>query len=578
MALNGLETRPRATSVSSTFERDLESGVPRMGLRRRGDSCISTGSAVLDDNDPRVTGYDETLKRQRAIKNTSDAFDTEKKLKKSKKQRTGDIIHSMTDLVERQTFILRLARALMLFGSPSHRIESQLISVSRSLDIDAQFVHMPSVVICSFGDQDTKTSETHFVKANGRLALGKLHNVHTVYRAVVHGHMDAQEGGSELSRLLRSPPLYSIPYRCFFAFLCCFFICPMAFGGSLADAFISGLGGAILSFLQLVVAQKNAMYADVFEISIAIMMSFTARALTAIPDHVFCYQAISSSAVVLILPGYLILCSSLELASKNMLAGSVRMVYAIIYSLFLGFGLTIGSDFAYIVFPHLRAAQEAAHRLAIVSVHGTFTADNSTGDMSTWTGAFTFANVSHVIGEANPQDLLEGCYRSSNSIFLLKAFPYWTLFLLVPAYSFISSLWNMQPIRSRQLPVMVLISCASFAANKAANHYIFNRSDVVSAIGAFVVGLLGNIYSRACGGTAFQVMSVAVCFLIPSGIAATGGLSENYRGQSGDSYSAGLSIGLRMVQVGIGITVGLFGSGLFVYSFGHRKKNALFAF
>lgn len=41
-------------------------------------------------------------------------------------------------------------------------------------------------------------------------------------------------------------------------------------------------------------------------ISIAILMSFAARALTAIPNHIFCYQAISSSAVVLILPGYLI--------------------------------------------------------------------------------------------------------------------------------------------------------------------------------------------------------------------------------------------------------------------------------
>lgn len=33
-----------------------------------------------------------------------------------------------------------------------------------------------------------------------------------------------------------------------------------------------------------------------------------------------------------------------------------------------------------------------------------------------------------------------------------------------------------------------------------------------------------------------------------------------------------------MVQVAIGVTVGLFGSGLLVYSFGRRKKTALFAF
>ena len=49
-------------------------------------------------------------------------------------------------------------------------------------------------------------------------------------------------------------------------------------------------------------------------------------------------------------------------------------------------------------------------------------------------------------------------------------------------------------------------------------------------------------------------------------------------GSDGDSYSQGLIIGFRMVQVAIGITVGLFGSGLVVYSFGSKKGAALFAF
>jgi uncharacterized membrane protein YjjB (DUF3815 family) len=33
-----------------------------------------------------------------------------------------------------------------------------------------------------------------------------------------------------------------------------------------------------------------------------------------------------------------------------------------------------------------------------------------------------------------------------------------------------------------------LIACLGYVANMAANHYIFDRSDVVSAIGAFVIG------------------------------------------------------------------------------------------
>lgn len=62
---------------------------------------------------------------------------------------------------------------------------------------------------------------------------------------------------------------------------------------------------------------------------------------------------------------------------------------------------------------------------------------------------------------------------------------------------------------------MVVISCFSYAANKVADHFIFNRSDVVSAIGAFAVGFLGNVYSRKMGGTAFTSMVTGVLFLVP---------------------------------------------------------------
>lgn len=65
---------------------------------------------------------------------------------------------------------------------------------------------------------------------------------------------------------------------------------------------------------------------------------------------------------------------------------------------------------------------------------------------------------------------------------------------------------------------------------------------------------------------------------MPSGIAAAGGLAGNYDAAEGDEYQSGLQIGLRMIQVGIGITVGLFTSGLLVYSFGKRKKGASFGF
>lgn len=89
------------------------------------------------------------------------------------------------------------------------------------------------------------------------------------------------------------------------------------------------------------------------------------------------------------------------------------------------------------------------------------------------------------------------------------------MFFLVPAYSTASSLGNLQSWRSLQLPVMVFFSCCSFAANRAANIVLPGRTDLVSAAGAFVIGLLGNIYSRVVRGTAFTSMVTGVLFLVP---------------------------------------------------------------
>lgn len=116
---------------------------------------------------------------------------------------------------------------------------------------------------------------------------------------------------------------------------------------------------------------------------------------------------------------------------------------------------------------------------------------------------------------------------------------------------------------------MVIISCFSYASNKIANHYIFNRSDVVSAIGAFTVGLLGNVYSRKMGGTAFTSMVTGVLFLVPSGLSQAGGITAN---------GNGIDIGGAMIAVTIGITVGLFMSQALVYTFGSRKNAAVFSF
>jgi uncharacterized membrane protein YjjB (DUF3815 family) len=121
---------------------------------------------------------------------------------------------------------------------------------------------------------------------------------------------------------------------------------------------------------------------------------------------------------------------------------------------------------------------------------------------------------------------------------------------------------------------MVFFSCCAFAANRAASIVLPGRTDIISAAGAFVIGLLGNLYSRVVGGTAFTSMVTGVLFLVPvsavvllcfrygniryqSGIAQGGGVTQTYH-SSAEQYSSGFSLALRMITVAAGVSIGLF--------------------
>jgi uncharacterized membrane protein YjjP (DUF1212 family) len=86
-----------------------------------------------------------------------------------------------------------------------------------------------------------------------------------------------------------------------------------------------------------------------FEITAAVVTSFLSHAIGSIFDpskpggHRFCFSALIQSSIAFILPGYHVLCVSFELQSHQLVSGSLRMVYTTIFSLFLGFGTTIGT-------------------------------------------------------------------------------------------------------------------------------------------------------------------------------------------------------------------------------------------
>ena len=95
----------------------------------------------------------------------------------------------------------------MMFGAPSHRIESQLQATAKVLDIDCQVIYLMSFILVSFQDPDTHTTEIKIIKQNAGLDLYKLKQIALLHWEVMHDKIGVQDASAEISRLMVAKPV-----------------------------------------------------------------------------------------------------------------------------------------------------------------------------------------------------------------------------------------------------------------------------------------------------------------------------------------------------------------------------------
>lgn len=134
---------------------------------------------------------------------------------------------------------------------------------------------------------------------------------------------------------------------------------------------------------------------------------------------------------------------------------------------------------------------------------------------------------------------------------------------------------------------MIIIATAGYVVNYFSGLRFAGSPQVANGLGALTIGVLGNLYSRMGHGLAFAAMLPAIFVQVPSGLAAQGSLLSGI--QSADALvdptaissisgqSAMFELAGSMIQIAIGITVGLFVAALVVYPLG-KRRSGLFSF
>jgi uncharacterized membrane protein YjjB (DUF3815 family) len=139
------------------------------------------------------------------------------------------------------------------------------------------------------------------------------------------------------------------------------------------------------------------------------------------------------------------------------------MVYSIIYSLFLGFGITVGTVLYGLIDRNASSATSCP-------------------------------------------DPMPTYYR----------------FAFVPLFTICLAFVNQA--KWKQMPVMVVIAFAGYIVNFFCSQRMTQAPQIANTLGAFAVGILANLYSRLRHGVAAAALLPAIFVQVPSGLSAGGSL------------------------------------------------------
>ncbi|KAF2713765.1 DUF1212-domain-containing protein [Pleomassaria siparia CBS 279.74] len=530
------------------------------------------------------------------------------KISKSSRDEQLKIKIHLAGTLARQSYLRKLCKALMMYGAPTHRLEEYMNMSARVLEIEAQFLYMPGCMIVAFDDSSVHTTEVQLVRTNQGVDLGKLRDVHEIYKDVVHDRIGVEEATPRLEAIISRDEKFGAWLRVPVYGLASAMVGPFAFQARPIDLPFCFLLGCFLGWLQLIVAPGNELISNVFEIGAAVITSFVARGVGSITrdgKEIFCFSAIAQSSIALILPGFTVLSASLELQSRHIVAGSVRMVYAIIYSLFLGFGITIGTVLFGLMYKDATSAttckaQMSSHwyyffvfgfSLCLMVINqAKFKQMPSMAVIALIGYAVSYKSAQYFKGNAQVNNTL-GAFAIGVSANVHARFgrhvENWGYDVwentLRPRYVRIRKRWlrgnhgRHQKINSQRWKEKRSSSSAS-EASVASEQYIPHSRKI--GYGLAAAAMLPAIFVQVPSG-------LSVSGSLVSGITSADQITRNTTGTttvSGTDTSSSintvaLNVGYSVIQVAIGITVGLFLAALLVYPFGkNKRRSGLFSF
>lgn len=243
-------------------------------------------------------------------------------------------------------FVLRLGRALHVYGIPAHALEEVMEKAAEKLGLRGQFFSTPTSILASFGASSGPQDEPGVFLMRvtpGEVNLGKIAELDDVATGVLRGALDPAEGSKRIDIILVEPRSYGATLTTI-AFSLASAAASRFLGGGLTEIAASALIGLFIGLLSLFV-EKYQSLGKVFEFAAA----GAASALAGSFSYFFGAYAVSNATLaglITLMPGLTLTIAMIELSTRNLSSGTSRLSGAFVVFLSIGFGVAAGGAIA----------------------------------------------------------------------------------------------------------------------------------------------------------------------------------------------------------------------------------------
>jgi uncharacterized membrane protein YjjP (DUF1212 family) len=250
--------------------------------------------------------------------------------------------------IQKRRFIIKLGKALHKYGTPAYRLETHLQEVSKFLKLESSFMVTPTSLTFVISEENDDYQEySHIVRVKpGELDLGALARIDELVDELASEQRTLSEALERLDEIPNKPR----PYGELLTFLS-YGAASGAFAMLMQTNWSSILWSALIGFVVYGFqfwSERSQRISGALEPLVALISALLASAI-AVYDPMINVPLVVLSSIIVYIPGLALTLGLSELAARNLMSGTARIMDAIMSLFKLYFGAVLGVSIAAII-------------------------------------------------------------------------------------------------------------------------------------------------------------------------------------------------------------------------------------